>query len=795
MEYSNSTTGDVTIRAKYLKTIHEDDISGFCVFLCDVIVSENKTNTYIIKGYHLPSIRKVYYTYTGSWEKYNATYEFSVTSFSLEMPTSKESVIEFLSSPLIKQVGPKIAESIYNAFLDKTFEVIEHDYKKLTEVKGIKEQKARTIHESFMASKGVNTIYSLLGNAFTFKHATQIYSDCGNNLQKAIDTVTKKPYRLFHYRGITFKMVDELAKIYLNDPKDTGRIITAGKCVLNTCALSGNVGMPIVEFLKQTANMLNGDKGAYTEPDNKVDILSIKQVVGKYSAAKCADVKNGIVFVYQNKIIFQAKQAAAEQYIATKLRRLIKNFIPLSNSDGKYVIPAAFGSVGYYTMDELIAQYEEASHITLDAVQKQAVKQCFESGVSIVTGGPGTGKSTIMKAVLYIQNHINSASEVTLLAPTGRAAKRLSEATGGIASTIHSALHIIPDDENGANGCNCADTDVELSSDLVIVDEMSMTDMSVMYSLCKSVENGKRLVLVGDTEQLPSVGAGDVLHDLIRSGVIPTVKLQTIFRQSNGSSIVENASRINSGDTKLVYDKDFKFIAALNDNRRTDSTNNKSLYYSTAVDKVVNLYERAVDKFGIDNVVLLVPYRRRGYLSVNNLNPIIQSAINKSNLSGPCAKYGDNKFYINDRVMQTKNAKMTGENGEAVFVSNGEIGYVTNIYSTHNEEEQKDEVHMLVEYNGQKVHYTKETMQSLDLAYCQTVHKAQGGEFKIVLFGLMNEHARMLKRRVLYTGVTRGKNFVCLIGEKDALSQAIANNAEDEGRITLLCERLQGKAS
>ena len=246
---------------------------------------------------------------------------------------------------------------------------------------------------------------------------------------------------------------------------------------------------------------------------------------------------------------------------------------------------------------------------------------------------------------------------------------------------------------------------------------------------------------------------------------------------------------------RIVCDNDFKFIPVFHNNRCEELKENRKLYHSSAVQKIVNLYERAVSKFGMDNVVLLVPYRKKGYMSVNNLNPIIQHSINESNISGPFAKYGENRFYVNDRVMQTKNIKMSGEDGNLVYISNGEIGYVSNIYSVRDEDSQKEETKVVVDFNGQKVTYSKDMLQTLDLAYCQTVHKAQGAEYKIVLFGLMNEHSRMLKKRVLYTGVTRGKEFVCLVGEQVALNKAIGNSDEEESRVTLLCERLQGKAS
>lgn len=758
------------MHAKYVKTIcefkNDYSISLFGAIadeqMADVLKVPVGSNQLItIVGYHLPTT-KVLYDFSGVWEKTEKYgYRFKAEEFFFITPNNKSGIIELLCSPLIKHVGTKIAEKIYARFGELTLEIIEYDWMQLTEVKGINEKKAESIHNDYISCKGVNTVFRLVGNAFSFAQATKIYSIFKD---KSEQIIKEDPYRLKEIHGVTFAMLDSLGKKYINKKEFPSRILTAASIVLSRCVATGSSGMPSDLFVKETVNLLNRN-GAYME---EIDARTCMTVIGKACTKSCENDNKNKIFVLQDKLIFLKQYADVENFIANKIKTMLSE---------EFHIPCDVD------VDDLILKFEEKNEITFDEIQKEAIKKCFSSNISIITGGPGTGKSTIVKAILFIQHEMKKGDTI-LLAPTGRAAKRLSEATGEPASTIHSALFIRPNED----GTVLADEE-ELDADLIVVDEMSMTDMFVMKCLCQNISLNTRLVLVGDSNQLPSVGAGNVLRDLIDSWVIPFTELKSIFRQENGSMIIDNAMKIRDGHTNILSGKDFFIVPADNIDIQEVKVLDKEYKVSRAVNKAISLYMRAIKKYGIDEVALLVPYRKQGYCaSVKNLNPLIQSIVNGGNQKS-FIQIGDTKFLPNDRVMQTKNIKASTESGETIFVSNGEIGSISRV--CHYEEPPDDDsVLLYVKYDEDTVGYTKEMLQHLELAYCSTVHKSQGMEYKCVLLLLLEEHSLMLKRRVIYTGITRGKECVCLIGEKKAIVSAIQNN-NDQYRITMLKDRLE----
>lgn len=758
------------MRGKYVKTFSQYE-NGYGIFMFEAEADEKmasllnvpigSSHLITIVGYNLPTT-KVEYDFSGVWEKTEKYgYRFKAEEFVFMSPNNKEGILELLRSPMIKNIGPKTADKIYEKFGDATLQIIEYDYMQLTAIRGINEKKAESIHHNFMECKGVNNVFKLIGNAFTFKQATKIYAVFKETAEQVIK---EDPYKLTRIQGVSFQMADALGKKYLNKKEFPNRVLTAATSILLKNISTGSSGIFSQNFIAETIELLNKG-GAYSE---KVDIQVVMKIIGKACTRSCDCENENKLFILQENYVFLKQYAETEDFIAKKIKYMLSEELHISCD---------------VDLDESIREFEAENNIVFDEVQKIAIEKSFRSNISIITGGPGTGKSTIVKAILSIQKKTGK-KDIVLLAPTGRAAKRLSETTGEFASTIHSALYIRPDDD----GMVFAEEE-PLIADLIVVDEMSMTDMFVMKCLCQNIDFNTRLILVGDSNQLPSVGPGNVLHDLISSGVIPYTELKSIFRQDEGSMIVNNAMKIKNGEQNICSGSDFFIIQTQNSNVNVVKIFDKEYKLSKAVGKTIDLYIRAIKKYGIDEVALLVPYRKQGYCtSVKNLNPLLQYRLNQ-NLSGPYAQVGDTRFFISDRVMQTKNINVQGESGEKQYISNGEIGYVTHV-NVFDEPPSDDSILLYVKYDDVTIGYTKEMLQHLELAYCCTVHKSQGMEYKCVLLLIMEEHAMMLKRRVIYTGVTRGKECVCLIGEKKAISLAIQNN-NDEMRKTLLSERLK----
>ena len=394
-------------------------------------------------------------------------------------------------------------------------------------------------------------------------------------------------------------------------------------------------------------------------------------------------------------------------------------------------------------------------HQRLAPSQRNAVKLCLSHPISIMTGGPGSGKTTTLRFILDIYKAAFPANEVLLAAPTGRASRRMAEQTGMYASTLHSALGLVTDEDSPLN-------DKELlSADLVVVDEFSMVDMRLAYILLDRIKSGAQLIIVGDADQLPSVGAGNVLREMIRSEKVPTAVLETVFRQASNSRIITNAYAINHNDTHLQFGDDFQFLEVQNSEE--------------AAQLVIKNYLREVSLHGIEDVQILSPLRKRGAVAANALNETIRDLVNPPNNLKKEVKCGSRVFRVGDRIMQTANR---------INVSNGDVGVITDM-----KKEDDETITCVRLLDGRTLQYTQEMLEDLEFSYCTTIHKSQGQEYPVIIVPLLKEHYIMLRRNLLYTAVTRAKAKVILIGQKQAVFVAI-HKCDVGQRNTVLADRI-----
>lgn len=413
---------------------------------------------------------------------------------------------------------------------------------------------------------------------------------------------------------------------------------------------------------------------------------------------------------------------------------------------------------GFTKIDDLDSKIDNAErtlHQRLAPSQRNAVKLCLSHPISIMTGGPGSGKTTTLRFILDIYKAAFPANEVLLAAPTGRASRRMAEQTGMHASTLHSALGLVTDEDSPLN-------DKELlSADLVVVDEFSMVDMRLAYILLDRIKSGAQLIIVGDADQLPSVGAGNVLREMIRSEKVPTAVLETVFRQASNSRIITNAYAINHNDTHLQFGDDFQFLEVQNSEE--------------AAQLVIKNYLQEVSLHGIEDVQILSPLRKRGAVAANALNETIRDLVNPPNNLKKEVKCGSRVFRVGDRIMQTANR---------INVSNGDVGVITDM-----KKEDDETITCVRLLDGRTLQYTQEMLEDLEFSYCTTIHKSQGQEYPVIIVPLLKEHYIMLRRNLLYTAVTRAKAKVILIGQKQAVFVAI-HKCDVGQRNTVLADRI-----
>lgn len=713
----------IVVRGIAERLLFEAPDSDYCVFR---LHDEDDDATYTVTGHGTKPLVGDRLEVKGHWVQHKRYgRQFAADGWSRIIPESVDGIERFLGSGAVKGMGPALAHRVVAAFGKDTMAVLEKDPQRLLEVEGIGPKKLAVITESFYEEKQVNDIaYDLEQHGVAGRYASRLLQKYGDDVHYVL---TEEPYRMIaEIDGIGFKTADQIALAYGMDRQDPQRLSAGLTYVLRTMTQNGHVCIPDTELVRRAAFILQADAlGLH-------DILREAIEVGQL----CTADFEGTLYVYTPEAYEE------EEYIAGRIGEM-GNMKPLPMKTHVQLF---------------LDRWQDARHFELADKQREAVEKSLQSGMTIITGGPGTGKTTVVQTIIRLAEQ--EGLRILLCAPTGRAAKRLAETTQRKAKTIHRLL--VPDGHVGAMQVFEYNETKMLPADLVIVDEVSMLDMEMMYHLLSALKPQCRCILVGDADQLPSVGAGAVLHDIIASGQVPVVRLDTIFRQKEGGRIVTNAHLINSGRLPVVNeDTEFRFVEI--DNEADGAEKISALYNSELLE--------TGDKFAVQ--VLSPMYKNP--CGVDNLNQLIQERFNPP-AEGKAELKGKNVvFRVGDKVMQKHNDYEKG-------VFNGDMGEIFAI--------QKDMVY--VRYPEQDVKYEGQEVDEITLAYAITVHKSQGSEYHTVIMVLVNSHAIMLQRNLFYTAVTRAKRKVILVGTKRAVQTAVQNQRTSR-RFTLLIPRLQGE--
>lgn len=679
---------------------------------------------------------------TGEWRTHKVYgRQFSVESFSAVPIAGKEALIAYLSSGMIKGVGLPTARAIVNEFGDESLEVIKDFPSRLEKLPGIGKIKSRMIHDSYLEKIGLHeTFMGLTELGLTLNQSNKVFKLYGEN---AVKNIRENPYRLISdVESIGFKKADKIAEKAGFDHDSPFRIKAGIRYVLTEAANDGNTCLPKEIVIMTAANEVLGVEYEPTEQTVERMIMS-GELIEKHI--------DGEDMLFLSYLYHHELDSAVGVFGLMNNARIIRMF----DIDGE--------------IDSLELKFG----VELDEIQREAVKKAFEEGALIITGGPGTGKTTILRFIIDIMDRLEMKYE--LAAPTGRAAKRITDTTGREARTIHRLLGY-----GGAEGeVFQRDESNTIKADAVIIDEMSMVDISLFHSLIKAIAEGTRLIMVGDFDQLPSVGPGNVLRDLILSDALPVVKLSVIHRQAGRSMIVLNAHRINSGRLPVLSDTedDFQFVS-IPDMERT-------------LEYVVRLCSELSLK-GESDFQVLAPMKAN-IIGVNNLNTSLQQSVNPPSSEKRQIVLGESSVLrVGDRVMQTRNNYdiewkriRTGEEGSGVY--NGDIGTVMNI-------DVSGSVIRILFDDERMVSFGREELDDIELAYAVSVHKSQGSEFSTVIIPLVWGPRVLMNRNILYTAVTRARNKVVIVGSAKCVEGMIANT-QSARRYSSLRYFLHGLAS
>lgn len=691
---------------------------------CEKILdtSGNRVTQVKAVGYCLPTADNLRYEIQGHWSK-NPKHgvQYEVESYEEVIVPSKEGIIAYLSSGQIKGIGPKMAERIFDAFGLNTLNVLDHEPEKLLTISGISKTKLKKICDSYLANRGARDVVAFLApHGITPNRAVQLYREYGN---ETMEIVKNHPYRLCEIAGIGFRSADQIAMNMGFAKVSAERVDEGLMFTLTEAEGKGHLCMEKKDFVKTAMKILD-------TPELTIDMVANR-------AARL--VSAGRLSCYKG-YVYRARTAETEQQLAERI----------------HVVQRSSPYARFSSLDQEINREEQKLGIRLDPEQRTAITTALQSPISVITGGPGTGKISIQKAILDIYRRQNPGGRIVCCAPTGRAARRMEQSTGHPASTVHKALGLIAGDDGQYGEPESFD------ADLVLIDEVSMLDIYLAKHVLRSVPKGCQLVLIGDADQLPSVGPGAVLSEIIKSDVIPVVRLDRVHRQNAGSRIATNAKLIRHGNLSLEYGTDFQFL---------DSPS-----IAESAEKIEKLYLQEIAKYGVDNVALLSPYRQKTETGVAALNERIRKDVNPQDPTKGEITLGKKTFRTGDKVMQIKNHE---------DVNNGDIGYITDISGIGN-----DAVVCIDFGDGRNVEYDASELNMLDLGYASTIHKSQGSEYQSVIINLQCAHSIMLVRPLIYTAITRAKKQVIIVGERRALCIAIKKQ-DTEKRGTQLAERLK----
>ncbi len=705
-------------------TFHSEE-SGFCVLRIKV---RGQQDLVTVTGSAATISVGEFIECEGYWfNDKNYGLQFKSQRLSAIAPSTAEGMEKYLGSGMIKGIGPHFAKKLMKAFGEEVFEIIENSPERMLELPGIGRKRMSMVSAGWAEQKVVREIMVFLQSyGVGSSRAVRIYKTYGN---EAVSKVSENPYRLaLDIHGIGFKTADTIA-LKIGIPKESLIRAQAGvRHVLQEMSTEGHCASPLNKLIETSATLLEISSNLATEAIEK-------------------EVEEGNIIrelIDGEDLLYLTRLHRAECGVTGNLLRLMEGQTLWSDMD----------------LDAAIPWVEQKTDIALSQSQKLAVRNALQNKVLVITGGPGVGKTTLVNSILKIIEAKDA--EILLCAPTGRAAKRLAESTGREAKTIHRLLEFDP-----KQGGFKRNSDNPLQADLIVVDESSMIDIVLMNQLLRAICDETALLLVGDVDQLPSVGPGAVLSDIINSGVVPTVRLTEIFRQAASSKIILNAHRINEGKMPLQEEKkeelsDFYFIPA----NSAEEVNDKLMHV---------VCERIPKRFGFDpirDVQVLTPMNRGG-LGTRSLNVELKKRLNKN--EGPqVSKFGWD-FGAGDKVIQTVN-----NYDKEVF--NGDIGTICSI--------DMEESELLIEFDGRQVAYDFSELDELSLSYAASIHKSQGSEYPAVVVPLAMQHFTMLERNLLYTGVTRGKKLVVIIGQAKALAMAVKTKKSSR-RVSALSQRLK----
>lgn len=723
------------MRCRFKHKIYQNDENGYTVAVfvtTDTSVPMSARDGYHTKGnyigfsavgYSLPLSDEIEVEMIGTWENKNYGMQFHVESFLEVVPRTREGIIGYLASGALKGIRQKTAEMIYDSFGLDTLQIMEHDPDQLLKIKGISRRKLEEIKTGFGKNKLFRELMTALAPfKITPKKVQQILQ---HYQEQSLDIVRHRPYMLAAVEGFGFLTVDEIAKkcgCNMNDPM---RISGCISYVLHQAITDGHLFQIREMLVADCMEVLNHGFNYPVVTKREIETVLYRLVMQK-------DI------VVDEERVYITRQFDAENLTASMIARMLleKN------------MPVEIGP--------LLSKAQNELGIELSEQQKAAVQMVFSNRLSIITGGTGTGKTTVLKVILFIYKEL-SQGDIQLMAPTGRAARRMSEATGNQdATTMHMAMGLL----GGLENCGFE----YFQAEFLCVDETSMVDMQLAFDFFLRLKPGSRVLLVGDVNQLPSVGAGDVFRQLIGCGLIAVTVLDLVYRQGAESTIPVNAELMQANRTQLYLNGDFKFIACNG--------------ADTAAEKVKEIFVREVAEHGLDQVQILTPYRHRSMAGVNQLNKALQEMVNPGVSGKKELSVGDHVFRPNDKILQNKNT---------TDASNGDMGVLMDCFLDADGESKA-----VIQFSDSRtVEYDTEQIEMIELAYATTVHKAQGSEYPIVILPWVKGFYRMLKRNILYTAVTRAKSKVYIVGEWSAVCQAI--HTDDSGmRNTVLGERIAG---